>query len=173
MKIVLTLLCCCCLFIKSQAQSENIGDYEVKVISYSYKTTKGHLKKVNAEGIGIEDYKGNYIIFRTADIKKIKIRKRGLTLGNAVASGTLLGVGIGAGVWSLDESGENTADMAKLTAALAVSGAVIGTAVGGISELSNRKLTLLVKGNQDYFKKNYQRLAQYVNTAEETLHVSN
>lgn len=161
------------LFFTAKSQTENIGDYEVKVISYQFKTTKGHLKKVNAEGIGIEDYKGNYVIFRTADIKKIIIRKRGLTLGNAVASGTLLGLGIGGGIWSLDESGENATDMAKLTIVLTATGAVVGTAVGGISELSNRKLTLKVKGNQDYFKNNHQRLIKYVNPSDETIHVNN
>ncbi|RZL42937.1 MAG: hypothetical protein EOP00_22990 [Pedobacter sp.] len=172
MKIVLTLFLLV-LFLNVRAQTENIGDYEVKVISYRYKTTKGHLKKVNAEGIGIEDYKGNYIIFRTADIKKIIIRKRGLTLGNAVASGTLLGLGIGGGIWSLDESGENATDMAKLTIALTATGAVLGTAVGGISELAKRKLTLKVKGNLEYFTQNYQRLNKYINLSSETLHVNN
>src|SRR6218665_604122 len=122
MKAILTFLCFCCICFTLKAQN---GDYEIKVVSYKYKTTKGHLKKVNVEGIGVEDYKGNYIIFRTADIAKIKIRKRGLTLGNAVASGTLLGAGIGGAIWSLDENGESTAEMAKLTALLTVTGAVI------------------------------------------------
>lgn len=144
----------------------------MKVVSYRYQTTKGQLKKVTPEGIGIEDYKGNYIIFRTADIIKIKVKKRGLTLGKAVSSGALLGLAIGGGVWSLDENGENVGDMAKLTAVLAVSGAVIGTTVGGIAELSHRKLTLSVNGNQEYFKKNYQRLEKYVNHSPETLHVN-
>lgn len=166
MKIVLIFLCLCGFSLIAKAQTSNIGDYEVKVVSYKYKTTKGHLKKINEEGIGIEDYKGNYIIYRTADIVKIKVRKRGLSLSQAVAGGTLFGVGLGAAIWSLDEAGENTADMAKLTAALTVTGAVIGTAVGGISELSNKKLTLRVKGNPEYFKKNYQRLEKYVNVSK-------
>ena len=157
----------CCI-----AQSYN-SDYEVKVVSYRYKTTKGQLKKVTPEGIGIEDYKGNYIIYRTSDIVKLKIKRRGLTLGRAVSSGTLLGLGIGAGLWSLDENGENAGDMVKLTVILTASGAVIGTAVGGIAELSHRKLTLSVNGNQDYFKNNYRRLEKYVNYAPEKLHVNN
>lgn len=173
MKFLIMLICFCSLSILGKAQTQNVGDYVVKVISNKYKTTKGQLKKVTPEGIGIEDFKGNYIIFRTSDIVKIKVKRRGLTLGRAVSAGTLAGVGIGAGVWSLDENGQNTADMLKLTAALAVTGAVIGTAVGGIAELSSRKLTLSVQGNQEYFNKNYQRLNKYVNNAPETLHVNN
>jgi hypothetical protein len=174
MKIVLTILFAFLLCITSSAQSiQNIGDYEVKVFSYKFKTTKGFLKKVNAEGIGIEDKKGNYVIFRTADIKKIKIKKRGLTLLNGLTGGILIGAGLGGAIWSLDESGENTADMAKLTALLAASGAVIGTAAGGFSELANKKLTLRVKGNQQYFKSNYHRLEKYLNHSEPIQHVSN
>jgi len=173
MKFLLALICFCCTSILVNAQTENIGDYEVKVVSYKYKTTKGQLKKVMPEGIGIEDYKGNYIIYRTPDIAKIKIKKRGLTLGRAVSAGTLLGLGIGAGVWSLDENGQNAEDMFKLTAVLTATGAVIGTAVGGVAEVANKKLTLNVNGDQDYFKKNYQRLSKYVNNTPETLHVSN
>lgn len=171
MKFFLTLICFCCISMLCFGQ--NNGDYEIKVVSYQYKTTKGQLKKVTPEGIGIEDYQGNYIIYRTADIIKIKIKRRGLTLGKAVSTGTLLGLGIGAGVWSFDESGQNTGDMVKLTAVLAAGGAVIGTAVGGIAELSHRKLTLSVHGDQDYFNKNYKRLEKYLNYAPETLHVSN
>ena len=173
MKFLITLICFCSLSILGKAQTQNVGDYEVKVISSKYKTTKGQLKKVTPEGVGIEDFKGNYIIFRTSDIVKIKVKRRGLTLGRAVSTGTLAGVGIGAGVWSLDENGQNAGDMFKLTAALAVTGAVIGTVVGGVAELSSRKLTLSVKGNQEYFNKNYQRLNKYVNNAGETLHVNN
>ncbi|SOD14799.1 hypothetical protein [Pedobacter xixiisoli] len=172
MKFFLPLICFCCISLCCIAQSYN-GDYEVKVVSYRYKTTKGQLKKITPEGIGIEDYRGNYIIYRTPDIVKIKVKKRGLTFGKAVSSGTLLGLAIGGGLWSLDENGENAGDMAKLTVVLTASGAVVGTAVGGIAELSNKKLTLNVNGNQEYFKKNYQRLEKYVNHAPETLHVNN
>lgn len=173
MKTLLTLLIFLCFCFTTSAQAQNRGDYELKVSSYKFKTVKGHLKMVNAEGIAVEDYKGNYIIFRTADIIKIKIKKRGLGFGNAVTTGTLLGLGIGGSIWSLDETGESTAEMAKLTAALTLTGAVVGTAVGGFSELANKKLSLNVKGNADYFKNNYQRLEKYINYAPETLHVSN
>lgn len=173
MKFVLTFLVFCCVCFTAQAQTENIGDYEIKVISYKYQTIKGQLKKVTPEGIAIEDYKGNYVIYRTSDIIKLKIKRRGLTLGRAVSAGTLLGLGIGAGIWSLDENGQNVEDMFKLTAALTATGAVIGTVVGGVAEVANKKLTLSVQGNQEYFNKNYQRLVKYVNNTPETMHVSN
>lgn len=167
MKFLLTFFCVCSWSLFSYAQTETVRDYEIKVVSYQYKTTKGKLKKVSLEGIGMEDYKGNYIIFRTADIVKLKVRRKGLTLGKAVSAGTLLGLGIGGGLWSLDESGENTADLAKLTVVLTASGAIIGTAVGGLAEVANRRLTLNVNGDEAYFRKNYQLLEQYIDTAPE------
>jgi len=154
------------------AQVSNVGDYEVKVTSYHYKTTKGRLKKVSPEGIGIEDYKGNYIIFRTAEIIKIKVKKRGLTFGEAVAGGTLLGLGAGAAIWSLDENGDATEDMLKLTAVLTASGAAVGAVVGGVSEIAAGKLTLKVNGNAEYFKQNYQKLERYLDFFEPIQHVN-
>lgn len=172
MKILILLLCSILLSQFSFAQVANVGDYEVKVTSYRYKTTKGQLKKVSPEGIGIEDYQGNYIIFRTADIIKIKVRKRGLTFGKAVAGGTLLGLGAGAAIWSLDENGDATEDMLKLTAALTASGAAVGAVVGGVSEIAAGKLTLKVNGNVEYFKQNYQKLEKYLNYFEPIQHVN-
>ncbi|WP_343535690.1 hypothetical protein [Pedobacter sp.] len=172
MKILILLLCSILLSQFSFAQVANVGDYEVKVTSYRYKTTKGQLKKVSPEGIGIEDYQGNYIIFRTADIIKIKVRKRGLTFGKAVAGGTLLGLVAGAAIWSLDENGDATEDMLKLTAALTASGAAVGAVVGGVSEIAAGKLTLKVNGNVEYFKQNYQKLEKYLNYFEPIQHVN-
>lgn len=172
MKILIVLLCSLMLSQFSFAQVANVGDYEVKVTSYRYKTTKGQLKKVSPEGIRLEDYQGNYIIFRTSDIIKIKVKKRGLTFGKAVAGGALLGLVAGAAMWSLDENGEATEDMLKLTAVLTVGGATAGAVVGSISEIAAGKLTLKVNGNADYFKKNYQKLEKYLNFFEPTEHVN-
>lgn len=168
MKILFTLLIACFPLLLC-AQLRNIGDYEIKVFSKNYKTVKGHLKKVNAEGLAVEDYKGNYIIFRTADIEKIKIKKRGLGFLEAIGGGTLLGLGLGATIWS--ESGE-TEDMAKLTVALAAVGAATGTVVGTVATVRQGKLTLWVNGDSKYFIQHYHRLQQYVNNFESVQHVN-
>ncbi|WP_113635903.1 hypothetical protein [Nubsella zeaxanthinifaciens] len=154
------------------AQLSNIGDYEVKVSSKNYKTVKGHLKKVNAEGIAVEDYKGNYIIFRTADIEKIKVKKRGVGFFEAVGGGALFGLGLGGAIWSLDKSGENAGDMAKLTVLLTATGAATGTVVGTVSTLTRGKLTLRVNGDTQYFIQHYHLLKKYVNNFEPIQHLS-
>ncbi|WP_410220583.1 hypothetical protein [Pedobacter sp.] len=141
-------------------------NWEVKVRTYSYKPIRGSLKKVNAEGIGIEDKKGNYYIFKPTEIHSIKIRKKGLGFGEAVGSGALVGLSIGISVWSLDKGENNTANMAKLTAALVGTGAVAGSMVGGVAVLIRKGFTLKVKGNPDYFTANYNRLEPYVDRTE-------
>ncbi|MCJ0742999.1 hypothetical protein [Pedobacter montanisoli] len=141
-------------------------NWEVKVSTYSYKPVWGRLKKVNTEGIGIEDKKGNYYIFRPTEIRSVKIKEKGLGFGEAVGGGTLLGLGIGISVWSLDKEGNNTGSMAKLTAALTATGAVAGGLVGGVAVLIRKGFTLKVKGNPDYFNANYNRLEPYVDRTE-------
>lgn len=173
MKVISLLICFWCICFSANSQTSNTGDYEVKVFSYTYKTTKGHLKKVTPEGVGIEDYQGNYFIFRTKDIIKIKVKRRGLTFGQFVSGGTLAGLGIGAAIWSLDEQGENTTEMAKLTAALTVAGALVGTAVGGVAAVANKKMALRVNGSQSYFLENHKKLEKYVNHSQATQHVAN
>ena len=156
--LLITLGIFICFSVKAQT-----GDFEIKVISKKYQSVKGKLQKVTPEGIAIEDYKGNYLIFRTEDLVKIKIRKRGLTVGEGAGKGAVAGLAIGAAVWSLDQEGQYFEDLAKLTGALTASGAVIGTLTGVIAEIANTKFTFIVDGNADKFKKNYKKLEQYIN----------
>jgi len=146
------------LIVKAQT-----GDFEIKVISKKYQSVKGKLQKVTPEGLAIEDYKGNYLIFRTEDLVKVKIRKRGLTIGEGASAGTVAGLAVGAAIWSLDEEGQSFEDMAKLTGALTVSGAVIGTLTGVGAEIANTKLTLNIDGDANKFKKRYKKLEKYIN----------
>lgn len=138
-------------------------DFEIKVVSKKYQSVKGKLQKVSPEGIAIEDYKGNYLIFRADELIKIKVRKRGLTIGTAAGSGTLSGLVVGASIWSLDENNESIEDMAKLTGVLVVSGAAIGTITGIVAEIANNKLILNIDGDMERFKKNYKKLEKYIN----------
>lgn len=137
-------------------------DFEIKVISKKYENVKGKLQKVSPEGIAIEDYRGNYLIFRAEDIVKLKVRKRGLTIGEGAGTGALAGLGAGAAIWSIDQENQSFADMAKLTGVLTVSGAAIGTVTGIIAELVNTKLSFTVDGDPEKFKKNYKKLEQYI-----------
>ncbi len=162
MKTILTTLLLLCFFFVAQAQN---GDYEIKVVSKKYRTVRGILKKVSAEGIGIEDYKGNYMVFRPNEITRLKIRKRGLTVGEGTVTGLGAGAGAGAAIWSLDENGNSTKGMITLTALLIGAGTVIGTVTGIISEIANTKFILVVNENDENYKIGYKKLEKYVNTA--------
>lgn len=162
MKVLLTFLILCYFSFGLRAQTKNVVDYEIKVVSDKYKTVRGHLIKVNAEGIAVEDYKGNYIIYRPADMVRLRVKKRGLSFGEAVGGGTLLGLGAGTALWKLDESGENGGDMAKLAFILTATGAVAGTLVGAVAEIIRGRLTLNVNNNTDYFRQNHARLTPYI-----------
>lgn len=162
MKYLLTLFL---LFAFAQLKAQN-RDLEVKVVSKQYRTVLGHLKKVSPEGIGVEDYKGNYLIFRAAELVRIKVRKRGITIIEGLGGGALLGLGIGGGLMSLDESGNNTNELLTLTALLIGSGAVGGTITGVIAQIVNNKLTLRVNGSDVKFRAGYKKLEKYVDTTQ-------
>lgn len=158
------------MFIGTFVKAQN-RDFEIKVVSKKYQSVKGKLQKVSPEGIAIEDYKGNYLIFRTEELVKLKIRKRGITVGEGAGTGAIAGLGLGAALWSLDEEGQSFEDMAKLTGALTISGAAIGTLTGVIAEIANTKLTFSIDGNAEKFKKNYKKLEKYINLVN-THHVN-
>ncbi|WP_316768391.1 hypothetical protein [Pedobacter frigiditerrae] len=158
--LVFILLCFFCISVKGQT-----SDFEIKVVSKKYQTVRGVLKKVSAEGIGVEDYKGNYLTFRPSEITRLKIRKRGLTVGEATGGGAVGGLGIGLLLMSLEsEDSQNGDDLLKLTAALTAGGAGIGVIVGIIAEISNTKYILKVNENYEKYKAGYKNLDKYINT---------
>lgn len=152
------------LFLYNQTQVQ-AQEFEIKVVSNKYQTVKGQLKKVTAEGIGVEDYKGNYLIFRPTEIVRIKIRKRGLTIGEGAANGALGGLAIGGLLLTLEaevfESGST--DLYKLTAALGAIGGAVGTIVGIIAEINNTQFILKINENPENYQLNYQKLVPYLN----------
>lgn len=149
-----------CWVTKVKAQN---GDFEIKVISNKYRTVKGQLKKVSVEGIGVVDYFGNYFIFKPNEIVRIKIRKRGLTIGEGAGIGALAGLVPGLLLISLDgEEGKNGDDLLKLTAALTVGGAAAGTITGAVAQIVNVKLTLKINERDDKYKAAYKKLEKYV-----------
>lgn len=162
MKIVIALLFFSTFGLFAKAQN---GVYEIKVVSKKYATVRGFLKKVSPEGIGIEDYKGKYVIFRPAEIERLKIRKRGLTIGEGTLKGGGAGLVAGAAIWSLDEEGRAFEEMAIITGALAGSGAVIGTIAGIVSDIKNTKMILKIASDEVKFRTVYKKLEPYVNTA--------
>lgn len=160
MKSLLLVLLFSVFFTTVNAQSK---DFEIKVVSKKYQTVKGLLQKVSPEGIGVEDYKGNYLTFRPSEITRIKIRKRGLTIGEATLSGGAAGLGLGATIWSLDSEGNSTKEMVVLTSLLTATGVVVGTITGVISEIANTKFTLVVNESEENYKAGYKQLEKYVN----------
>lgn len=77
-------------FSVNQLKAQKYEDIEVKVISSKYQIIKDQLNKVTAEGIGVADYAGNYFILRPKEITKIKVSKRGLTIGQGAGGGALI-----------------------------------------------------------------------------------
>lgn len=158
-----TLVICCCFWLFSFAAKAQNSNFEVKIISERYASVKGLLKKVSAEGIGIEDYKGNYLIFRPNEITRIKIRKRGLTIGEGTLNGTIAGAGTGLILMSLDEEGDNFGELLVASAILTGSGAVLGTLTGIICEIINTKKIFRINGDKEKFDLIYQKLVPYIN----------
>lgn len=140
-------------------------EFEIKVVSNKYQTVKGQLKKIAPEGIGIEDYKGNYLIFRPTEIVRLKIRKRGLTIGEGAANGALGGLAIGGLLLAAESevSGNASINLYKLTAALVAIGGAVGTIVGVIAELSNTKFILRVNEDPANYQLHYLKLQPYLN----------
>lgn len=97
MKILLTLI----LFFFSFALKAQNGIYDVKVYTTDYHVIKGLLKVANKEGIAVDGYDNKYHILHIADIQKIKVRRRGLKIGEGAGKGALAGVGLGAGISAL------------------------------------------------------------------------
>lgn len=149
-------------FTKIKAQNRDI---EVKVISNKYQTVKGQLKKVSAEGIAVLDYFGNYLIFRPNEIERIKVRKRGLTIGEGAAGGALGGLATGGLLLTLaseTEAEDSNGDLLKLTAALTAGGAAAGTLTGAIAQIVNTKLTLKINQDPTKYLSEYKKLTQYI-----------
>lgn len=160
MKSVIALLLFSLFVLKVSGQENH---YEVKVVSDRFATVRGLLKKVAVEGIGIEDEKGTYLIFRPEEIKRIKVRKRGLTVGEGALNGTIAGAGTGLILLSLDEEGERFGELLVATVILTGSGAVLGTLTGFVCEIINTKKIFRINGDKEKFGLIYQKLVPYIN----------
>lgn len=136
-------------------------NYEVKVILDSVKNVKGTLQKVSEEGIAVQDYKGNYYIFKAKNIVKIKIRRKGLTTIEGLSTGAGIGLAAGAVIFFSDDTFDGLEEKLTGTALLTGVGAVGGTLGGLVGEALNTKLILSVNGNTQKFKKEYLKLEKY------------
>ena len=126
--------------------------YEVKIVLDSVKSVKGTLQKVSAEGIAIEDIRGNYYIFR----------KKGLNFIESLAGGTGIGLTAGVAIFfsgdnGFNSFGENLAGTTFLTGAGAVGGALTGL----VAEALNTKLILNINSDPQKYKKEYLKLEKY------------
>jgi hypothetical protein len=136
--------------------------YEVKVVLDSVESIKGTLQKVSAEGVAIEDFRGNYYIFKAKNIVKIKVRRKGLNFIESLGGGTGLGLAAGIGIFfsgddGFDKFGENLAGTAFLTGV----GAAGGTVTGLVAEAINTKLILSIYNDTEKFKREHLKLEKY------------
>lgn len=136
-------------------------NYEVKVVLDSVKNVKGILQKVAAEGISIEDYRGNYYIFKAKNIVKIKVRRKGLTTIEGLGAGAGIGLVAGAAIFFSDDYFNDVGQKITGTALLTGVGAVGGTLGGLVGEALNTKLILNINSDTNKFKKEYLKLEKY------------
>ena len=139
--------------------------YEVKVVLDSVKSIKGTLEKVSAEGIAVEDKSGNYYIFKSKNIVKIKVRNKGLTVIEGLGTGAGIGAAAGIAIFfsgdGLDNSFDSFGDKLAGTIFLTGVGALGGTLGGLIGEALNTKLILNINSNPQKFNKEYLKLEKY------------
>ncbi len=152
--IVILLMC-------STSSFAQYVNYEVKVVLDSVKNIKGTLQKVSAEGIAIEDFRGNYYIFKAKNIVKIKVRRKGLTTIEGLGAGAGIGLLAGAAIFFSDDTFNDLGQKIAGTALLTGVGAVGGTLGGVVGEALNTTLILNINSNTQKFKKEYQKLEKY------------
>ncbi|TKC03911.1 hypothetical protein [Pedobacter frigoris] len=139
-------------------------DYEVKVVSAHMQTVKGILQKVSKDGLAIQDYKGNYLIFKANDIVRVKVKKRGLTTLKGAGTGALTGVVIGAALLSLEPEDEASTETFKIAAVITACTTASGALIGFVSEIVNTKHNFYINQNTEKFEKKYLLLEKYIRT---------
>ena len=139
--------------------------YEVKVVLDSVKSVKGTLQKVSAEGIAIEDIRGNYYIFKAKNIVKVKVRNKGLTVIQGLGTGAGIGAAAGIAIFfsgdGLHNSFDSFGDKLVGTILLTGVGALGGTLGGLVGEALNTKLILNINSDLQKFKRQYLKLEKY------------
>lgn len=162
MKAIPVLIFCSVLSLAVYAQKKT---YEIKVITKQFKSVKGSLKKVSEEGIGVEDYQGNYLVYRPQQISRIKVRRRGLTIGRATVEGTAIGGTAGLLLMTINAESEEYNGILAAAVALTVTGAVLGSTTGVICEIANNRLLLNINEDAAQYQKVYKKLLPYVDAA--------
>lgn len=148
----------------SKAQSDN-NKYRVIAYTDSIGKIKGILQKATADGITVEDTKGNRVFLSPQVLYKVKIRKKTITAGQGFVVGGTAALASGAVVIFGDNTTNAFAMKAIATAGVGILGAMFGTIVGGIAESANTKLVLLIKNDPLKYKNNLKKLEKYVKTS--------
>ncbi|HTM99145.1 MAG TPA: hypothetical protein VL088_10400 [Pedobacter sp.] len=136
-------------------------NYEVKVVLDSFKNIRGTLQKVSPEGIAIQDFRGNYYIFKAKDIVKITVRRKGLTVAEGLGTGSAIGLSAGVAIFFTNDTFDDFGEKAFGTAFLTGVGAIGGTLGGLVGEALNTKLRLKINLNAQTFEKEYLKLEKY------------
>lgn len=146
------------LFFCSTSSFAQYVKYNVKVVLDTVQSVKGTLQKISAEGIAVEDFKGNYHIFKAKNIVKIKIKKKGLTFIESFAGGT--GLGLAAGLSAFKDT-HSASEAIAGTALLTGVGLTVGSVTGLVAEVINTKLILLINQDTEKYKREYLKLEKY------------
>lgn len=135
--------------------------YEVKVISGYAKNVKGTLQKVSPDGIAVEDYRGNYHIFKAEHLVKVKIRKKGLTVAEGLGTGAGIGLTAGAAIFFTNDTFKDFGQKVAGTVAMTGVGAIGGVLGGLVGEALNTRLILNIYNDAAVFKRHYTKLEKY------------
>lgn len=136
-------------------------NYEVKLVLDSVKSVKGTLQKVSAEGIAITDAQQQYLIFKSKNIVKVKVRRKGLTVIQGLGTGSAIGLGIGTAIFLSNDHLDKLGERLAITGIFTGVGAIGGTLGGLIGEALNTVIILNINGNTDKYKKLYPKLEKY------------
>jgi hypothetical protein len=146
------------LVFSAASSSAQYVKYNVKVVLDTLQSVKGTLQKVSAEGIAIEDFSGNYHIFKAKNIVKIKVKKKGLSFIESFAGGT--GLGLAAGLSAFKDT-HSAPEAIAGTALLTGVGLAVGSVTGLVAEAINTKLILYINQDPEKYKREYLKLEPY------------
>lgn len=142
---------------KGQLSSQK---YKVTAYTDSIGKVKGALQTATADGITIEDVKGNRVFLSPNILYKIKIRRQTITAGQGFVVGAIAGLAGGAAIMFKDNA-DDVPLKAVAAAGIGTLGAMFGAIVGAIVETANTKLVLFIKNDPLYYKSNFKKLEKY------------
>ncbi len=154
-KLLITALLCFSFFL---LKAQN-GQLITKLVTKKGEVIKGYIQKVDSISLSINDENGKYYTFKATEIQKIKVKKAGKSIAKYAVIGTALGVG--AGLFIVSIASQNKQVIPTIITIISFT-TLYGAVTGAVIQLFNVKILLYINGNEDKFKANYKKLAQYI-----------